>query len=543
MAILSPGNRPSIRADIGLYRELDVLERLEQALPDSYEIFHSLEWHRASQGEDRHGEIDLVILSPAGYLLLMEVKAGDLTLRDGSLVKLYSSREHDVGRQCRVQYSAMVNLLKEAGLRTWVTNCLVLPDYTVGQAHVVAVPRERIIDASDYEVIGSKIQEILAGNHGTFDRDSLRHFLNNEFRVVTNLAVLRDQLKGATQRLADGLATWVPRIEAPSKAVRIQATAGSGKTQLSIRLLEAAAAASQSALYVCYNRSLADHMVSISPARSTISSFHELCVDHYRRHYQEPDFTNPDIFSTMTDAYIADSESFHEKFDVLIVDESQDIDPGWMSSLLPQLKNDGRLYVMGDDDQRLYDRDEFDLPEAVTVSCRDNYRSPQAICQVINAFSLAERAVVSRSPFHGELPGFHVYASDKDLVSTTAEVVEGLLARGFAISDIVVLTGHGRARSVLLNSEHIGSHRTRRFSGRFSRNSDPIWTEGDLLVESVFRFKGQSAPAVILSEVDFVELSPLERRKLFVGLTRARMAVEIVVSPSAEAKFASLLIV
>lgn len=60
-------------------------------------------------------------------------------------------------------------------------------------------------------------------------------------------------------------------------------------------------------------------------------------------------------------------------------------------------------------------------------------------------------------------------------------------------------------------------------------------------MESVFRFKGQSAPAVILSEVDYSELSPLEKRKLFVGMTRAQMAVEIVVSESAEAVLLSLL--
>jgi superfamily I DNA/RNA helicase len=272
-----------------------------------------------------------------------------------------------------------------------------------------------------------------------------------------------------------------------------------------------------------------------------VSSFHELCVDHYRRRHEEPDFASPGIFERVTNAYLADSATFAPRFDLVVVDEAQDIDPGWMGSLLPQLKPDGRLYVMEDDDQRLYDRDAFDLSDAVTITCRDNYRSPQSICQVINAFALAEISVVSRNPYRGELPGFHVYDPDKGAIDKTAEVVAGLLARGFGIADIVVLTGHGRSKSALLNAEYIGPHKTRRFTGAFSKNSDPIWTEGELLVESVFRFKGQSAPAVVLSEVDFVDLSPSERRKLFVGLTRAQMAVEIVVSPGAEAVFAALL--
>jgi hypothetical protein len=541
MALLIPSNRPSLRTDAGLYRELDVLDRLQQSLPDVYEVFHSIPWHRIEEGDDRHGEIDIVIMGPTGNLLLMEVKAGDVILRGGSMFKLYASREHDVGKQCRIQYSAMVNRLQEAGLRSWVTNCLVLPDYILGNSHVVAIPRDRIIDADGYEMLGSRVKEILGGEHGSHDRDALRYFLKNEFKVSTDLTVLRDQLKGTTHQLADGLATWAPRVQVPSGVMRIQATAGSGKTQLAVRLLEDAVARSLTALYVCYNRTLADHMLQIAPTRVTISSFHELCVEHYRRRYQEPDFASPGIFSEVTSKYLIDSESFPPKFDLLVVDEGQDFDPEWMGSLLPQLKADGRLYVMEDDDQRLYDREGFDLSDAVTITCRDNYRSPQSICQIINAFSLAERSVVSRSPYRGEFPGFHRYNDGKDVVKATADAVDDLRARGYGIGDIVVLTGHGRAKSALLNSDHIGAYTTRRFTGKFSRNSDPIWTDGELVVESVFRFKGQSAPAVVLSEVDFVELSPSERRKLFVGLTRAQMAVEIVVSPTAEAVFAALL--
>ena len=41
MAQLSP-TIDALRHDGGLYRELDVLERLQQSLPDGYEVFHSV---------------------------------------------------------------------------------------------------------------------------------------------------------------------------------------------------------------------------------------------------------------------------------------------------------------------------------------------------------------------------------------------------------------------------------------------------------------------------------------------------------------------
>ena len=59
--------------------------------------------------------------------------------------------------------------------------------------------------------------------------------------------------------------------------------------------------------------------------------------------------------------------------------------------------------------------------------------------------------------------------------------------------------------------------------------------EGHLLAESVYRFKGQSAPAVILTEIDFEALDDRTVRKLFVGMTRARMKLVLVLSERAAA--------
>jgi hypothetical protein len=47
---------------------------------------------------------------------------------------------------------------------------------------------------------------------------------------------------------------------------------------------------------------------------------------------------------------------------------------------------------------------------------------------------------------------------------------------------------------------------------------------------SLNRFKGQAAPAVVLTEWDIAQLDPANRRLLFLGLTRARVHLEWVVS-------------
>lgn len=45
MATLNPSQLPNLREDGGLFRELDVIERLRVGLPDGFEIFHEVTWH------------------------------------------------------------------------------------------------------------------------------------------------------------------------------------------------------------------------------------------------------------------------------------------------------------------------------------------------------------------------------------------------------------------------------------------------------------------------------------------------------------------
>lgn len=219
----------------------------------------------------------------------------------------------------------------------------------------------------------------------------------------------------------------------------------------------------------------------------------------------------------------------------MLIDEGQDFEPDWVQALLGQLQDDGRFYLLEDPDQRLYPRDEFDLPDAVQIRCFDNFRSPRVICQMIDALGLASAPIQGRGIYQGALPDVYVYAKDTQLLQQTAAAVQQLLENGFALDDIVVLAGRGFGKSVILQAEQIGAFSTRRFTGRYSaRTGLPEWSDGQLRLESIYRYKGQSSPAVVLAELDFVDMTPQEKKKLFVGLTRASMALSLVVSTDAE---------
>lgn len=529
----------------GLQRELDVLHRLESGLPSDYAIYHQVEWQSVVDGRERHGEIDFVVLSPNGNMMLVEVKAGDAQIKDGELFMVYSGTDKNIDRQCRTQYAAMVNRLSGAGVWSKVQNCLVLPDFNIpaGQ-EVIGFHRDRIIDASRYDRLASWIHQQLAQLTPVPDLAAVQRFLGNLFQVEPKIDALRKQLQVVTERISDGLATWVPRLsylgeDGAVRTVRVEATAGSGKTQLAVRLLTDAVLAGKRPLYLCFNRPLADSIRQHVPTACEVATFHERALEHYQRVGRTPDYSRQEIFDEIAQTYVGAELS--ERFDVIVIDEAQDFDGGWVGQIHNELKPDGAFYVLGDEAQRLYGRDAYELVPAILVCTSENYRSPRRIVDTINAFKLTDQPIQAKGAYAGELPEFVVHGGETALLNKTEEAINELLGAGFALTDIALVTYRGAAHSSILAQDHLGPFRLRKFTGRYDRQGEQVWTDGDVLADTVYRFKGQSAPAVILTEVDFSELTELDRRKLFVAFTRPQIRLTVVLSQRAQAQLEALL--
>ena len=133
------------------------------------------------------------------------------------------------------------------------------------------------------------------------DREAVLAFLSNQFNLVPDVGAQIGQAQGASMHLASGLATWVPRLQHPDQTYWIEATAGSGKTQLALTLLREAVGLRQRARYVCFNRPLADHLQTLAPAQADVTNFHQLCREHAERagltHYpvDYQDYASPEL--------------------------------------------------------------------------------------------------------------------------------------------------------------------------------------------------------------------------------------------------------
>ncbi len=531
MAHIYPSLPKHSPSSAGEYAELELLETLARGLSDAYSLFHSVDWSRGLGDQEQHGEIDIVVLNQAGDVLLIEVKSGDVVFTTDGIHKSYGGKSKDIKRQIGLQFGALKGRLEDAGLHVHLSHLLVLPDVSV-ESETVQWPRERIVDSKDIVNVVSRITGCLGP--GALTPDTLNRslaFFENKFKVSLDVSALSGRVQKSSTRMSAGLATWVPRIDTPSGLLRVAGTAGSGKTQLALRLLRDADASGNKAAYLCFNRALADHISTLAPVRTTAETFHEYALRIVRRSGQPVDFGQTNAFDDIAVRCIALLEESVPDLDLIILDEVQDMQPEWVLAMLSRLKDQGKAVLLEDPEQQLYkDRVAFDLPDAVSITSHENFRTPRALVKLINMLRLTSVEVEAMSPYEGEMPDPIVYESTEKIAPCTAKAVDRCLQRGFSLADIAVVSMRGRERSVLQSLDKLGQWSLSRFTGQFDEASTPIWKDGQLLVESVRRFKGQAAAAVVLTECDIAELDSINRRLLFVGLTRARMHLEWVIS-------------
>lgn len=514
----------------GGYVERELLTKLVEGLPNTYEVFHGLDWTIAQQARDQHGELDAVVLNQAGDIAVLEIKAGEVRLDGDRMLKTYADGPKDVLQQSRWQFNSIQHRIKQERLNVRLQHFLVLPHQRLADEGSVSFPRERMADAADCEDLPGFIQRKLGPGMQSDDHDRVAAFLHNRLQQETDVTALSGTLKRHVAAISDGLATWVPRIHAPSGVIRVTATAGSGKTQLALRVLRDARAAGLKAAYVCFNRPLADHLQDIAPPGVQVASFHQLCWQAAGKPQGVPDFAQ------LAKQYIEQLIQAPPDLDVLIIDELQDMQAEWVAPLIGRVHGTGCIYLLDDPSQSLYpDREAIDIPEAVVVRSNENYRSPQKIVATINALRLTDEPVQACSPFEGTVPEIHHYKADgSNLIKQTAQAVQRCLDQGFDMSDITVLCWRGREKSALMALEHLADWRLARFTGDYDAGGQPIWSDGSLRIDTLRRFKGQACPAIVLTEIDFSELDTIRRNMLFVGMTRAGMHLEMVMIDAAE---------
>lgn len=511
--------------------ERQTLEHLAEALPDSYTVFSNVLWSRSHAHNTRFGEIDFVVVSPAGQLVVIEQKSGGLMVRDGQIIKRYGMVEKNAGQQLMRSIAALKDVWQKQHQGTTVAldYLLYLPDYQLRHAEGLQLDVNRIVHAGAGVSLAQAIERLCGDRPDNPVQVAAQHdFLTGVLELELDIGHLQTHQERLYRRHEESLLAWVKRLHFTPYVLRINGCAGSGKTQVAVGLLREAYQRGEDVRYICFNRPLADGLGRSLQMEGQIHTRDQF-YDRFLKDQQAVfDFEDGDasIFERL-EALTANTAVPDEwMVDLLIIDEGQDIPARSLDVLRRFLRPGGRLVWLEDPEQNLYGHERVELPDAVELQLEQCFRSPRQILQYLTMLVPVGRQLVAANPFEGEVPEFHV-VTPEGLPDKLAERVEYLRAKGVDPDDIAIVSLRSVRSSALQAVEQVGNYRLSTFTNRYSPDGQQIWTEGDLLLDSIYRFKGSQKPFVFLVDVDAAEIDQGVIRKLYCGMTRATVGVEL----------------
>lgn len=530
-------------------------------------VYHSYPWLRPKKLDNssriplQPGEIDFVIIHPEYGLLVLEVKGGNIELRqDGSAVVHKNGNVHTLKEspftQVQRNYQNLKDLYfehphfkRQAGERKLLPFnsgfAVVFPThrYTWDLPPADGDPKI-IIDADGLKNMEKSIKrafEAWAGGSvglppSESDLKFSKEVMQREFRLLPALWRTLEEQEEQLKRLTEEQYRLLGMLKNQRRAA-IEGVAGSGKTLLAMHQVERLAKGANGlhTLFVCYNRPLADWLNSqLQPElreKVTIASYHQLCFDWCKRadvtfnphsvpKEEEQDYWNytaPERLEQATDL-IPDTE----KFEAIIVDEGQDFLPTWWHSLEKAFSSvvpDPYFYVFFDPRQNLFvDNPSLPANLGTTFVLQTNCRNTQQIARHCSDIIEAPIDMHPNSP-QGSAPIQHSAKNlDEAIRLAVKQVGQWVTPSGGNLrpDQIAVLTGPGTD-----NKQWPGQVGNTPFVEDLDQ-----WRAGKGILRCTWRrFKGLEADALVLAENLRKDLSRADR---YVATSRAKHLLTVV---------------
>ncbi|MFD1437817.1 ATP-binding domain-containing protein [Acinetobacter sp. ANC 4282] len=359
----------------------------------------------------------------------------------------------------------------------------------------------------------------------------LRPNIEPSIQLESNSSIIEKELFKFTSEQYEALDSL-----ADHPCVLFNGAPGTGKTFIAVESAIRAAREGKKVLFVCMNKLLGDFLKNKleSWASIKVSTLHSLMRgydfdvntlnDNDEKYWNHllPQIAYTNIINKSQD----------ESYDLLIVDEAQDIiwNNLWLDCLDLLLKKgltQGCWHIFGDFVyQNIYTKklSESDFIKNlrdrnsgfVHFKLKKNCRNTEASTRVnLNILSMD-------SPYSGYLrkyppilvSKYYMYSNQSEQLKKVNEIIQNCLKEGFHYSDIVILSKLAESKSLLhLHRDNI--------------NANLSVYDLDLnclRYTSIHKFKGLEAPVIILTDFDEIE-SDDAKRMLFTGASRATDSV------------------
>jgi hypothetical protein len=340
-------------------------------------------------------------------------------------------------------------------------------------------------------------------------------------------------------RMSGGLVEVLDNIEMTPLRLRVMATAGNGKTFVARHFFDKALAAGERPLLLCYNRPLKERLKHLAHDGGLVETWYGFCDRFLKSRGIPLDFStmrnDRDFWSKAAQAVgdfaLAESPTPDWLFDTLIVDEAQDFESGWFEIVRLFLRTHADILWLEDPNQNvrgITDPPPFEDLDFVGYHSMLNYRSPLSIAEFIRR-ALPDFEFTPANDLPGLGVGVTVYADPAEQPRIVGKLVGRLLGQRFEPRQIAVLSCRGLTSTALRDVQRVGNYTLARFSGEYDMFGNQIPTPGQILFDTVRRFKGRQEAAVILTDVDPRESRMAEDLAvLFCGMTRATVRLDVV---------------
>lgn len=519
---------PHIAYDTGSQGEDRVFESLKGLLPDSFTVLHSLRWI----GSDRRrsqGEADFVVFHPNMGVMVIEVKAGIITL-DKNRTWYQTNRRtairkemFDPEKQADESKFKLISVL--GGL-----NCMV--------CHAVwfaSISFDRSSLPPNYH------PDML------FDADTLKDpekALNSAFgfwssQLNRNTDLKKVQAKEVVDRLAPSLSLvpsmrldyeyteqkFVQLTQEQTKILDflqlqnkagIAGAAGTGKTFIAIEKARQLQQSGSKVLFLCYNRMLSNFLNEVYGHYD----IHICTFDSLVRRYvgEQKNFETARLL--FCDYLIEKVNDF--EFTDVIIDEGQDFLSDWIEFLEYRLAENSYFYVFYDQQQSLYTEEVNkwlrDVPCRLTLTT--NCRNTESIAKTsYGGLGKSGGKQPNLSGVEGEQPELVSILEAKSLAKWIDKTVNHFIQETKTdLGNIAILTMEKMKGSIL--EETI----------QYSKLKCSESKSKDFVCRTTSRkFKGLEADLVIVTDLDWSKMQHKKYRQLFyTSCSRAKHKLYIV---------------
>ncbi len=495
-------------------------------LNDEWHIFHSVAWIGVRERRVGDGEADFVLVHAQHGAVIVEVKGGGIRIESGSWKSIGKHGKFEIKdpyRQAAASKSALHKWFdKQHGLKLPTGHCVLFPDYSNLKGLGPHAPPEITITPRDFATINGKLAEVV-------ETWGLRAQLNQS--ETNKIASLLSPKTSARRMLADeAFDAHRDLIELTLEQVRafagmrrnrravIFGGAGTGKTILAMEKAAEFEAQHENVLVVCYNKLLASHLKKDKRLKkTTVATFHGLCSEEMRRADMPfPADPKHEWWERRAAECLVEALATNGRtFDAIVIDEGQDFAKDWINALEVAGAHgaDTPFYIFADENQTLWPRNwapAADWPVyELSVNCRNTDQIARRLDPII------KRMEVTRGAQGPDAKWTELTGADQ-ATHVAARAVERLLAEGFSTSEIcVICERHDTAR--VLRDMSVGDE----IFGAYG--------SGGIVVESIARFKGLEAPAVVLILEDVGCEPDIEA---YVGFSRASTYLQVIGLPA-----------